>query len=155
MKFHKYLLALSLVGATVGGSVGAMASDCDNGQDTPKWDLLGRAAQAGNCADSRLRDRQQNLKQDYDNRVNSLHDNTVGRWDNARDAEKQKLEDARSRVDDKIQNGRDRLDAIRNAPKNRLDNLRDAGSAERQRWDDLKSQTNSSVNNFLGGGNNN
>ncbi|GAN86865.1 hypothetical protein LU298_08730 [Komagataeibacter intermedius] len=167
MKFHTYLLALSMAGATVAGSVGAMAADCNNSQNTPKWDVLGRVAQQGDCADNRLQSYRnnlsereqalkngpQNLKQDYDNKMNSLHDSTVGRWDNARDAEKQKLADERSRVDQKIQNGRDRLDAIRNAPKNRLDSLRNAGSEERQRWDNLKSQTGSDVSNFLGGGN--
>ncbi len=153
MKFHTYLLALSVAGATVAGSVGAMAADCNNSQNTPKWDVLGRVAQQSDCADNRLQYGPQNLKQDYDNKMNSLHDSTVGRWDSARDAEKQKLTDERDRVDQKIQNGRDRLDAIRNTPKNRLDSLRNAGSEERQRWDNLKSQTGSDVSNFLGGSN--
>ncbi|GAB6967639.1 hypothetical protein JCM25156A_16760 [Komagataeibacter kakiaceti JCM 25156] len=164
MKFREYILVLSLAGASVLPAASALA-DCNSSQNTPKWDVLDRAAQAGDCANSRLqsynnsveqreqqlRDGPQNLRKDYDDKVNNLRQDTVGRWDSARDAEKQKLTDERARVDQTIQNGRDRLDAIRNAPKNRLDSLRNAGNAERQRWDTLKNQTSSDVSNFIGG----
>lgn len=154
MKFREYMLVLAVVAAGTGVSITARAADCDGSQTSSKWDVLGRVAQAGDCANTRLQDReqawkdkQQNVEQGYQDRKDTLRQNTVGRWDN----EKQNLTDDRDRVDQKIQNGRDRLDAIRNAPKNRLDKLRDAGSEERQRWDNLKSQTGSDVSSLFGG----
>ncbi|RBM08002.1 hypothetical protein [Novacetimonas cocois] len=159
MKFNRFFIVASLSGAVCALSPAAHATDCDNSQSTPSWDVLDRAAQAGDCANNRLqsyRDKAHNSieqrEQALKDREDTLRNDTTGRLDRAREAEEQKLTNARSNFDQRLENGRDRLDAIRNAPQQKLDQIRSAGDAEKQNWNNMRNQTRSDVDSLLGGG---